>query len=119
MTVEQVAARLAELCREEKFSIAQKELYADDAMSIEPHDIPGFERETKGLTAMMEKDRKFNAMIEARYGTRVSAPLIVGNVFAITLTMDIQLKGQERMTMSELGVYQVKDGKIISEQFFM
>ena len=119
MTVEQIASRLADLCREEKFDVAQKELYADDAVSIEPNEVPGFDKETKGLKALIEKDKKFRAMVEARYGTTVSAPLIVGNVFTFILTMDIKLKGQDRMTMSELCVYQVKDGKIISEQFFM
>lgn len=119
MTVEQVASRLAELCREEKFDIAQKELYGDDAVSIEPYATPDFEKETKGLKALNEKDRKFSAMVEARYGTVVSTPLIAGNVIAFVLTMDIKLIGKDRIKMSELCVYHVKDGKIISEQFFM
>jgi hypothetical protein len=119
MTVEQIATRLAALCRQEQFSVAQQELYADDAVSIEPHDIPGFDRETRGLAALKEKDKKFNAMLEARYGTTVSTPLIAGNSFAFVLTMDIKLSGRERETMQELCVYQVKDGKIISEQFFI
>ncbi len=29
------------------------------------------------------------------------------------------MKGQGRMNMTELCVYQVKDGKVISEQFFV
>jgi len=32
--------------------------------------------------------------------------------------MDVKLKGQEREVMSELCVYEVKDGKVISEQFY-
>ena len=35
MKIEQIAQRLVELCREGKFEQAQKELYADDAISIE------------------------------------------------------------------------------------
>lgn len=58
MTVEQIASRLAEYCRKKEFSLAQKELYANDAVSIEPYAIPGFEQETRGLEALMEKDRK-------------------------------------------------------------
>lgn len=119
MTVEQIAARLAELCRQAQFSVAQKELYADDAVSIEPHDIPGFDRETKGLAALKEKDKKFNAMLEARYGTTVSTPLVAGNAIAFVLAMDIKMQGRERESVRELCVYQVKDGKIISEQFFI
>jgi hypothetical protein len=119
MTTHQIALRLADLCRKQQFSEAHKELYADDAVSIEPHEIPGFEKETKGLPAMQEKDRQFNAMLEARYGTTVSEPIVAGNAFAFVLSMDLKLKGMERQTMTELCVYQVKDGKIISEQFFM
>lgn len=119
MTVEQIASRLAEYCRKEEFSNAQKELYADEAVSIEPFDIPGFEKETRGLAALREKDKKFSSMVESRHGTSVSAPLIAGNVFSFVLTMDIKMKGREREKMTELCVYQVKDGKIIAEQFFM
>jgi hypothetical protein len=32
--------------------------------------------------------------------------------------MDVTMKGRPRETMSELWVYKVKDGKIVSEQFF-
>ncbi|HVI47987.1 MAG TPA: SnoaL-like domain-containing protein [Chitinophaga sp.] len=119
MTVEQIATRLAEYCRREEFSKAQQELYADEAVSIEPFDVPGFDRETKGLPALIEKDKKFSSMVESRYGTAVSRPLIAGNVFSFVLTMDIKVKGQDRSIMTELCVYHVKDGKIISEQFFM
>jgi hypothetical protein len=33
--------------------------------------------------------------------------------------MDVTMKGQERSKIAEICVYEVKDGKIISEQFFM
>jgi len=119
MTVAQIATRLANYCRNEQFSVAQKELYADDAVSIEPFEIPGFEKETRGRAALMEKDKKFNSMVESRHGTTVSEPLIAGNVFSFVLTMDIKMKGRDRERLTELCVYTVKDGKIVSEQFFM
>jgi hypothetical protein len=119
MTVEQVATRLADYCRQEQFTLALKELYADDAVSIEPFVVPGFEKETKGLSALLEKDKKFSAMVESRHGTTVSEPLIAGNAFSFVLTMDIKLMGRDREQLIELCVYTVKDGKIISEQFFM
>lgn len=119
MTVEQIATRLAEHCRNEKFTQAQAELYADDAVSIEPYATPDFEKETKGLPALREKDQKFNDMVEARFGTTVSTPLIAGNSFCFLLTMDIKMKGKDRGKISELCVYTVKDGKVIAEQFFM
>jgi len=42
---------------------------------------------------------------------------VAGSSFACTMHMDVTMKGQGRMDMTELCVYQVKDGKIVSEQF--
>ena len=36
MTTQQIAHRLAELCNQGQFEQAQKELFADDAVSIKP-----------------------------------------------------------------------------------
>lgn len=119
MTVEQIASKLAAYCRSEEFSRAQQELYAEDAVSIEPFETPGFEKETRGIEALNEKDRKFSSMVESRHGTTVSEPLIAGNVFSFVLSMDLKMKDREREKMTELCVYHVKDGKIVSEQFFM
>jgi len=119
MTTKEIANRLAELCRKGEFENAQKELYAEDAISIEPYATPAFEKETKGLKAIIEKGHKFQAMVEQSYGITVSEPLVSGNAIAFVLNMDITMKGQKRSPMGELCVYTVKDGKIVSEQFFM
>ena len=58
-------------------------------------------------------------MVEQTHNCNVSDPLIVDNVTALALYMDVTMKGQKRSPMDELIVYKVKDGKIISEQFFM
>jgi len=52
------------------------------------------------------------------YGATISDPIVAGDCFSIAWDMDAQMKGQERMTMSEICVYKVKDGQVISEQFF-
>lgn len=119
MTTEEIAIRLAEYCRNDQYSLAQEELYAEDAVSIEPFEMPGFEKETRGLEALIEKDRKFSSMVESRYGTTVSEPLVAGNSFCFVLKMDMKMKGRNREILTEICVYTVKDGKIISEQFFM
>jgi hypothetical protein len=119
MTTQQIANRLAELCRLGQYEAAQKELYADDAISIEPYETPEFAKETKGLDAIIEKGHKFESMVEEMHGGSVSEPLVAGNTFAFVLSMDMTMKGKGRMNMSELCVYQVKDGKVVSEEFFM
>jgi limonene-1,2-epoxide hydrolase len=119
MTTKEIAARLVALCKEGKFETAQKELFAADAVSIEPYPTPAFEKETKGLSAIVEKGHKFAAMVEETHALVVSEPLVAGASFACIMRMDATMKGQGRMDMTELCVYEVKDGKIISEQFHM
>ena len=119
MTSEQIAHRLVALCRKGDYETAQKELFASDAISIEPFATPEFAKETQGLEAIIEKGHKFNSLVEEMHGGSVSEPLIAGNSFAIVLSMDMTMKGKERMKMSELCLYQVKNEKIISESFHM
>lgn len=119
MTTVEIANRLVELCKKGDFEGAQKELFAEDAVSIEPHGTPDFEKETKGLDAILEKGKKWADMVEEYHDTKVSEPLVGGNSFAVTITMGVTMKGRGRMDMTELCIYHVKDGKIISEQFLM
>ena len=119
MTVTQIANRLAELCNQGDFEKAQRELFAEDAVSIEPNASPGFEKETKGLSAILEKGKKFKSMVEETHSYSVSNHIVAGNAIALALTMDVTMKGQERSKVAEICVYEVKDEKIISEQFFM
>ena len=119
MTTKEIANRLTELCRKGEWAQAQKELYADDAVSIEPVATPAFEKETKGLDAILEKGEKFDAMVEDYHSINIAEPLVAGNSIAFVLDMDLTMKGRKRETMSELCVYDVKDGKIVSEQFHM
>ena len=119
MTTQQVATRLVELCRKGEFETAQTELFAKDAISIEAYATPEFEKETKGLSAIKKKGDKFQSMVEQMHGLTVSDPIVASNSFACTMRMDITMKGKERMDMTELCVYQLKDGKIVSEEFFM
>lgn len=117
MTTEEIAQRLVTLCREAKWEAAQTELYADDAVSFEPYATPVFEKETRGRAAIIEKGRKFDAMVETMHSLTVSDPLVATDSFACTMRLDVTMKGQGRMDMRELCVYEVKDGKIVSEQF--
>lgn len=119
MTTGQIANRLAELCRQGKFEAAQKELFAENAVSIEPQATPDFPKETTGLRAIIEKGHKFAAMVEKVHGCSTSTPLVAGNAIAFTLTMDVTMKGRGRIKLEEICAYEVKDGKIVSEQFFM
>ena len=117
MTTQEIAERLVALCRQGNFETAQKELYATDAINIEPYATAAFAKETKGLNAIIEKGLKFAAMIEQVHSISVSDPLVAGSSFACAMKLDLTIKGHGRMTLNELCIYEVKDEKVISEQF--
>ena len=119
MTTNEIARRLVELCRQGQFDAAQKELFSNEAVSIEPYATPNFEKETRGMKAIEEKGRKWNEMVEQTHHLEVSEPMVAGNSFACTMRMDVTTKDHGRMDMTELCIYEVKDGKIVSEEFRM
>ena len=117
MSIEKIANRLVELCKEGKYDVAQKELYAQNATSTEPEHSPGL-KYAEGLDNIVKKGHEFQSMIEAVHGNEVSAPIIAGNFFSVGAILDITMKGMGRVTMTEVAVYKVADGKIVSEEFF-
>jgi hypothetical protein len=58
-------------------------------------------------------------MVEEMYGGFTDRPIVSGNTFACRMGFEAKMKGREREAMEEIALYRVKDGKIISEQFFM
>ena len=116
MTIQEIADRLVALCREGKYEEAQQELYAENAVSEEPVDsnIPKVE----GLAAIIQKGKQFEDMVEEFYGGDVSDPIIADDYFSVMMSLDVKYKGQERSKDAEIAVFEVSDGKIVSEQFF-
>jgi limonene-1,2-epoxide hydrolase len=119
MTTKEIAKKLKKYCERGEFETAQKELFAKDAVSTEPMAGGGFDKETKGLDAIIKKGEKWKNMVTDTHSMEISEPMIAGNTFSLTMRMDVTTKDRGRMDMTELCVYQVKDGKIIAEQFFM
>jgi len=116
MTTQEVANRLVELCRKGQIIEAQQELFAEDVTSVEPAHAPY--PMAKGKKNVLEKGKQFASMIEERHGGSFSDPIIGGNYFSIVCKLDATMKGQGRIQLEEICVFGVKEGKIISEQFF-
>ena len=117
MTTKDVANRLYELFQENKWMEAQEELFSNDAESIEPKDSPGLQS-VKGIDAIRKKGEDFNNMVEEVHGGWVSEPIVAGKYIAVAMGMDCTYKGMGRQKMDEIVLYEVKDGKIVKEQFF-
>jgi len=117
MTTQDVANRLHELFKEGKWQEAQEEFFSEDADSIEPAKAQGMQS-VKGLDAIKKKGQQFNDMVEEMHGGYVSDPIVAGNYVAFAMGIDCTYKGMGRQKMDEIALYEVKDGKIVKEQFF-
>jgi len=116
MTTKDVANRLVELCRTGRWDLAQAELYHPECESIEPKGAPM--EYIKGMEAIKQKGEHWGSMVEEMHGAEVSDPIVAGDFFTISMVMDVTYKGAPRKKDPELCVYEVKDGKVIKEQFF-
>ena len=117
MTTQDIANRLHELFNRGDWTAAQEELFSQDAESVEPPKAQGMQS-VKGLDAIRQKGKQFNEMVEEMHGGYVSDPIVAGNHIAFAMGMDVTYKGMGRQKMDEIVVYEVKDGKIVKEQFF-
>jgi hypothetical protein len=116
-TTQEVANRMNELFKEFKWNQVQEELFAENAVSIEPPHSQGLQT-AEGLAAIKKKAEDFNNMVEEFHGGWVGDPVVGGNHIAFAMGIDATYKGMGRQNMEEIAVYEVKDGKIVKEQFF-
>ncbi len=117
LTTQQVAARFNELAKQEKWFEIQDELFADDVKSIEPEHSPWFTYE-EGKGPVRKKGEQWVSRIEAAHYRHTTEPIVAANHFVVGRQADITVKGFGRINVNELMLYEVKDGEIISEQFF-
>jgi ketosteroid isomerase-like protein len=116
MTVAEIAKGLVEKCRNQDFQGAVEAYYSPDIVSIESMSMPGHSAEVKGLQAIAEKAKQWYENTEV-HSCKVSDPLISDDEFAVVFDMDVTCKQRGRMTMKELAVYEVRNGKITRERF--
>ena len=117
LTTQEVANRFHELAQTGQFDQIQEELFADNAVSIEPPQSPGLQT-VEGKEAIKRKAEHFNASVEEMHGGYAKEPIVVGNFFAVVMGLDATMRGMGRMKMDEIAIYEVKNGKIVKEQFF-
>ncbi|HZY40090.1 MAG TPA: nuclear transport factor 2 family protein [Mucilaginibacter sp.] len=116
MSTQDVANRLVLLCREGKNVEAINELYDEDIVSHEPEGSPM--KEKVGKQAVLDATNQWFQSVKELHSSYVSNPIVAGNFFACTMKVDATYKEHGRNVMDELCVFEVEDGKIVSEQFF-
>ncbi len=113
----EVAARFNELAKQEKWFAIQEEFFSDDVKSIDPPHSPWFGY-AEGKANVREKGEKFVKGIVELHGASTSEPMVAENHFVVQRSIDVTTSGFGRVQLNQLMMYEVKDGKIISEQFF-
>jgi hypothetical protein len=117
LTTQQVAARFNEIAQQEKWFDIHDEFFADNVKSIDPVNSPYF-KNAEGKANVRKKGEDFVKRIEAVHKMHTTEPVVAGNYFAVGREMDITVNGFGRIKIEEVMLYEVKDGKIVLEQFF-
>jgi ketosteroid isomerase-like protein len=117
LTTQEVAARFHQLAQQEKWFDIQDEFFADNVRSIDPPNSPYFEY-AEGKAAVRKKGEDFVKRIQTVHRAYTTEPLVTGNHFAVGREKDITVLPHGRIQINEIMLYEVKDGQIISEQFF-
>lgn len=117
METKEIADKLVQWCKAGDFETPYQHLYSPSIVSIE-NDGKGENAYAEGFDALQKKGEWWQENFEM-HSSSVSEPIVADNWFTVRFEMDTTHKPSgHRSTMSEIGVYQVKDGKIVREQFF-
>ncbi len=117
LTTQEVATRFNELAQQEKWFEIQDEFFADNVKSIEPP-ASKYLPNAEGKAAVRKKGEDFVSRIETVHSAHTSEPIISGSHFAVTRNKDLTVQGIGRIQINQIMLYEVKDGQIVSEQFF-
>ncbi len=118
MNTMEIAKQLVALCRQGKNQEALDTLYAQDAVSVEAAMPPGMDREAKGLAAVKAKNQWWEDNNEV-HSVSITGPWPHDDRFVVGFQIDVTNKPSgQRMQMDEVGLYHVKGGKIVREEFF-
>jgi hypothetical protein len=113
-----VAQELCALCREGRNLDAIEKLYSPKIVSVEPMGNESMPAEMTGIDAVRGKNQWWFDNNEI-HSAEVNGPFVGEGQFAVHYTYDTTFKPSgQRVTMSEMALYTVKDGKITKEQFF-
>ena len=117
MNTEEVAKKVVELVRKQAWYEALDTLYDKDVVSVEAFSMGGGSPETRGKEGVRGKiDWWVNAMDVHSF--KASEPFVAHDRFVVQYDADVTDKqSKQRRQMSEVGVYTVKNGKIVQEEF--
>ncbi|NKC30009.1 nuclear transport factor 2 family protein [Falsiroseomonas selenitidurans] len=116
MGIKDIAEDFAALCKAGQHEEAGARYWAEEVVSREAMEGPM--AEMRGVAAVREKSAWWFANHEVHSAT-TEGPFVHGDQFALRFEMDVTAKQTgQRLQMAEIGLYTVKDGKVVEERFF-
>ncbi len=117
MNTQEVANKVVELTRKQAWKEAIDTLYSKDIVSVEARAMESGSPESRGIDAVRAKTDWWVNNMQV-HSAKVSGPFVAHDRFVVQYDMDVTDKNsKKRMQLSEIGVYTVKDGKIVREEF--
>lgn len=118
MTTQEIASDLVALCKQGKFAESGEKYWAQDVLSVEAFAPGGGDPASRGISEARGKGKWWADNHEV-HGVEVEGPYVNGDQFVVRFKMDITQKASgQRISMDEMAVYTLKDGKIAEERFF-
>ncbi|MFC7473876.1 SnoaL-like domain-containing protein [Dankookia sp. GCM10030260] len=116
MTTQEIAEAFAALCKAGKFEEAGERFWSDDVVSIEP--MAGEMAVLRGKAAVRGKGDWWYANHDI-HSAEAHGPYVNGDQFALRFLLDVTQKANgQRMQMEEVGLYTVRDGRVVEEKFY-
>jgi limonene-1,2-epoxide hydrolase len=117
MNTEEVAKKVVELTTKQAWVEALETLYDEDIVSVEARTMDGSSPETRGRKGVREKIDWWTNQMEV-HSFKASGPFVAHDRFVVQYDIDVtDRESKKRMQLSEVGVYTVKEGKIVREEF--
>ena len=118
MTTQEIGDKLVALCKQGKNLEVIETLYSSDIVSVEAGAMPNMDQTQTGIEAIKGKNKWWSEN-HAVHGGEVKGPFPNGDQFIVHFKFDVTPKHSgQRMTMEEMGLYTVKNGTIVKEEFF-
>ena len=117
----EIGKRLVELCNQGKNLEAVNTLYSKDIVSIETHGDETMPARMQGIDAIRGKNQWWldNHTV---HGGQTMGPFPHGDRFITYMKYDVTPKvgpmAGKRMQFEEAGLYTVREGKVVQEEFF-
>jgi hypothetical protein len=116
LTIQEVADKYYKLAKDGHWSKIHDKLYHEDVWSIEApiaHTAP-----VHGLSAVRNKGLEWSANIKKVHSGYCHEPILAGTHFACAMGTTYTDQKDQSQQLDEVCVFEVKEGKIVKEQFF-